>query len=88
MSLEKALGRLKKVGEINCTRCGVEIDGKDWESEWDSTNPEVNHYKSFVCDCGKKNWIKVNFSGSGHDEVFEQQKREIESTVRKVREED
>ena len=88
MSLEKALDRLKKVGEINCSKCGQRLDGKGWSSEWDPANPEVLHYKSFICSCGKKNWIKVDFPGSGHDGVLEQQKKEIESTVRQVREGD
>tara|TARA_Y100000310_G_C20368346_1_gene662312 strand:+ start:124 stop:390 length:267 start_codon:yes stop_codon:yes gene_type:complete len=88
MSLEKALDRLKKVGEINCTKCGNEIDSKSWSSEWDEANPEVHHYKSFSCDCGKKNWIKVDFPGSGHDELFDRKKEELKSAVRTVREGD
>ena len=87
MSLEKALDRIKKGGEINCTRCGKVINSKDWFSEWDNQTSGEYMYKSFHCDCGKKNWIKVDFLGSGEDDILGQNK-EIRSMVNKVREDD
>ena len=86
MGLEKALDRLKKGGKINCSKCNTAIESSAWVSEWCPTHPDVFHYKSFHCDCGKKNWIKVDFHGSGHDEVFEQRDKELKSAIRKVNE--
>ncbi|HLC88587.1 MAG TPA: hypothetical protein VJG49_00985 [Candidatus Nanoarchaeia archaeon] len=88
MSLEKALNKLKKSGEINCTRCGQAINSTDWFSEWDDQTSGVHMYKSFHCHCGKKNWIKVDFLGSGDDRIFERNAKEINSTINAVREDD
>jgi len=47
-----------------CTYCGTEFNGEAWDSEFES---EL-HYKIIECPkCRKKNRIKVNFHGSGHD---------------------
>jgi len=47
-----------------CAYCGNELKNKTWDSEFESEN----HYKTLECpECKKKNRIKVNFYGSGHD---------------------
>jgi len=47
-----------------CPYCGKEFDKK---AEWDSEFHLEMHYKSIKCECGKDNFIKVEFHGSGHD---------------------
>ncbi|MFH1682407.1 MAG: hypothetical protein ABIA37_01290 [Candidatus Woesearchaeota archaeon] len=47
-----------------CRKCGNDLEHKPWESQFEANQ----HYKTNTCDkCGKKNWIKVEFDGSGHD---------------------
>ena len=46
-----------------CIYCSAELNPDKWESEFDA---EL-HYKGVVCKCGKKNIIKLDFQGSGHD---------------------
>ena len=77
MSLDKKLA---------CNRCGKETDKKQWYSEWDPNHPEEHHYKSFLCGCGKKNWLRVNFGGSGHDKALFNDSNSIESSVKMVKE--
>jgi superfamily II helicase len=46
-----------------CLYCS-EAQNKKWFSEWNRDH----HYKNFVCECcGKKNFVAVDFQGSGHD---------------------
>ncbi|MBS1266773.1 MAG: hypothetical protein MAG795_00742 [Candidatus Woesearchaeota archaeon] len=48
---------------MECLYCSEEAE-KRWVSEWNCEH----HYKSFCCkNCGKKNFVRVNFQGSGHD---------------------
>ncbi len=56
------------IKEINtkevCLYCGSKLKGKTWTSEFETEH----HYKTVACSgCGKKNRIKVDFHGSGHD---------------------
>lgn len=49
---------------VECIYCNKSNKEKEWFSEWN----REHHYKCFVCsNCGKKNHIRVNFHGSGHD---------------------
>ncbi len=70
--------------KLACHRCGKEPDKKKWNSEWDPCKPDDHHYKSFVCDCGKKNWVRMNFHSSGHDKALEEDPNPIESSVKRV----
>ena len=79
------LDGLKRGGNLICHRCGNDLDKEKWNSEWDPSKPDDHHYKSFVCDCGKKNWVRVNFPGSGHDRVLQEEEDSIESAVSKVK---
>ena len=47
----------------NCIYCGCDLSNKRWKSHFEGDL----HYKIIVCKCGKKNNVKVNFLGSGHD---------------------
>lgn len=47
----------------HCLYCNHELSDHDWKSHWEG---EI-HYKSTVCQCGKKQMVKVDFFGSGHD---------------------
>ena len=51
--------------KINCCRlCNNDLENKPWISQWEGNQ----HYKVNICDnCGKKQWITVDFEGSGHD---------------------
>lgn len=49
--------------EEKCIYCGNNLYNKKWISEFDVER----HYKTVICKCGNKNWIRVNFYGSGHD---------------------
>ncbi|MBI2669201.1 hypothetical protein HYX14_05145 [Candidatus Woesearchaeota archaeon] len=62
-----------------CLYCRKEL--AEWNSSWDAGQ----HYKNIPCDCGKENWIKVEFEGSGHDFLFKTVPR-VESVRRKVQE--
>ncbi len=48
---------------MECLYC-CENGEKRWFSEWN----HEHHYKTFLCKCcGKKNFVRVSFQGSGHD---------------------
>jgi hypothetical protein len=63
-----------------CGYCTKDLQ-EEWESNWD----KEHHYKIIVCECGKKNWLKVSFHGSGHDNHISGESP-LESAIRKVRE--
>lgn len=71
---------LRGVDSVRCNYCPHILE-KEWlDSEWD----EEKHYKIVNCwECGKKNWVKAEFEGSGHDHDLHG-KGSIESMVRKV----
>lgn len=46
-----------------CLYCGASLRDKSWESEFKG----YLHYKTLMCDCGRKVHIRMNFKGSGHD---------------------
>ncbi|MFO7711474.1 MAG: hypothetical protein R6V53_06920 [Candidatus Woesearchaeota archaeon] len=46
-----------------CLYCGKNLNDSPWTSEHDLNR----HYKSTVCECGKKVTLRVDFWGSGHD---------------------
>ena len=83
MHIDKVVDGLKRGGKLVCHRCNVELDKDKWVSEWDSGNPEL-HYKSAICECGKKNWVQVDFHGSGHDRHLQDPDKVIESAIKKV----
>ncbi len=47
----------------SCLYCGKDFSSVNWSSEFEAEH----HYKCVTCSCGKKNTIKVDFHGSGHD---------------------
>ncbi|PIN76393.1 hypothetical protein COV17_02615 [Candidatus Woesearchaeota archaeon CG10_big_fil_rev_8_21_14_0_10_36_11] len=66
----------------NCY-CSHPINREDWNSEWGECDEQ--HYKKAVCSkCGKTNWIKLRFEGSGHDDSIECKTNSIDSIIRKV----
>ena len=48
-----------------CPYCGRDLKDK---SGWKSDFHSELHYKKIVCKCGKENFVKVDFHGSGHDD--------------------
>ena len=52
-----------KKENLHCYYCGTNLTENDWNSIFHG----FIHYKSVHCHCGKKNTIKVDFYGSGHD---------------------
>ncbi|MBT4935762.1 hypothetical protein HOL21_03970 [Candidatus Woesearchaeota archaeon] len=65
--------------------CGHLIEKNDWTSEW--CEHAERHYKNALCSkCGKKNLIKLDFDGSGHDDAVECKCDSIDSIVKKVQE--
>ncbi len=49
---------------VKCMYCKEDLlQREDWRSEFAGDE----HYKSVTCNCGKDSWIRVGFSGSGHD---------------------
>ncbi len=73
---------LSKIEGIQCLYCSESLSEEVWRSEW---KEHVHHYKSVKCDdCGKKNWVKAQFLGSGHDAVSVLRKKSIESVIRMV----
>ncbi len=74
---------IERFKDARCEYCGTDFDVKSWNSEWSDDNE--NHYKCVIChECGKKDCVKVHFSGSGHDTVTSGEMTQLESTVRKV----
>ena len=73
---------LSKISEVRCLYCSESLSEEVWRSEW---REHVHHYKSVKCDdCGKKNWLKASFLGSGHDAISMLRKISIESVIRRV----
>lgn len=74
---------LPKIREAVCLYCKTSVDLEQWSSEWiDNDNL---HYKRFCCEkCGRKNWFKVNFQGSGHDSLLKKEAVSLESMIKKV----
>lgn len=66
---------IKKDSDI-CPYCKIELKG-GWYSEFHIET----HYKNLICECGKKNWIRVNFIGSGHDSFRLGNKKTIEDRL-------
>jgi DNA-directed RNA polymerase subunit RPC12/RpoP len=88
MHIEKVIEEFKKDDVVRCHHCGTDIAKESWDSEWDDKHPDDHHYKSAVCGCGHKVWVKVDFFGSGHDNLLKENPDPIESMIRKVREGD
>ncbi|PIN73449.1 hypothetical protein COV20_04460 [Candidatus Woesearchaeota archaeon CG10_big_fil_rev_8_21_14_0_10_45_16] len=73
------MGHIPKDFESHeCFYCDNKLEDDRWESVWVGQK----HYKVNKCKCGKRVWIKVEFSGSGHDDF--KHENELESMVRKV----
>lgn len=71
---------LKHFKHGQCIYCRKGLDSKEWSSEWSSDQ----HYKQIKCrSCGKKNWSRLNFAGSGHD-CLPEEESPLESTVKRV----
>jgi len=74
--------------DLNCNYCHNDIALERWNSEWDDED-DNHHYKSIACnDCGKKNWLKMDFHGSGDDDSLNKEEKSIDSLIRKVQEGD
>jgi len=56
---------------MNCIYCGKAI------SNWKSQFSGEHHYKKSNCGCGRENWIRMQFKGSGHDEFNNEKNLEI-----------
>ncbi len=66
----------------NCLYCKKPVEGDLWDSHWEGK--DELHYKMLKCgECGKKNWFKVDFHGSGHDMGLNE-RHSLESMVKKV----
>ena len=56
---------------LACLYCSDDSQ-QDWSSEWNKDH----HYKTFTCrKCGRKNFLKVSFQGSGHDSFGDLEKK-------------
>lgn len=72
---------LKHFRDGKCTYCAKELDMEKWSSKF---HDDYFHYKHISCNgCGKKNWFRASFLGSGHDHGFVQPSS-IDSLIRKV----
>lgn len=68
---------------VRCEYCHCELKKSKWSSAWGECDEQ--HYKILSCEkCGKKNWLNVDFEGSGHDDAPCEQNSSIESIVKKV----
>lgn len=65
-----------------CDYCHQDLSTAEWTSHWEEHH---HHYKIADCSCGKEKWLKVNFTGSGHDD-FVAGLSSLESALRKVHE--
>ena len=73
--------------EGKCCYCKDSLARDEIKSEWDDHEDDNHHYKCLKCNkCGKKNWCKVCFQGSGHDCELTQEERTIDSVIRRVME--
>lgn len=65
-----------------CPYCGSSLSGMPWDSDFSSCLPNT-HYKTTRCSCGRELWLRVDFSGSGHDrwdaKTFAGQMQELEA---------
>ena len=78
---------LDNLKEGKCVYCKNSLTIDKARSEWDDHDDDDHHYKSLECDkCGKKNWCKVCFYGSGHDCVLTEEERTIDSVIKRVME--
>jgi len=85
-TMEQLFETFKKLGFLQCHYCHKELEEKKWFSEWDHHHPDDNHYKSIVCGhCQHKTWLRVDFPGSGHDQVFKKQESSLESAVKTIK---
>ncbi|MBI2103001.1 hypothetical protein HYT55_04130 [Candidatus Woesearchaeota archaeon] len=74
---------LLTLGEKKCDYCCHALPAIG-NSSWDGKEDSL-HYKHVDCSrCGKENWLKLDFHGSGHDGILEN--KTIESIIRKVAE--
>ena len=49
----------------SCSKCNEDLKDQPWYSQLEADE----HYKTTSCgNCGKKNWVKVDFLGSGDDD--------------------
>jgi hypothetical protein len=76
---------LKEFERCRCLYCRKELDKDKVCPEWDPREHEIHQYQSIRCECGKKNWVKIDFDCSGHDSLFVKS-TPLESTIKQVRE--
>lgn len=74
----------------HCLYCNHELGDHNWISVWEGEF----HYKEARCKCGKKQRVKVDFVGSGHDDwdkevglIFKDGKIDLEQKKKKSVEE-
>lgn len=69
--------------EWKCLYCTQGLNKECCYSCWGEVDEQ--HYKIVRCYyCQKKNWIKVDFYGSGHDSLLATEKITLESIVGRV----
>lgn len=74
---------LSILNEKRCGYCSHHLSAAG-SSLWDGKE-DSHHYKQANCSqCGKHNWLKVEYHGSGHD--VSAHGKTIESIIRKVAE--
>ncbi len=54
---------LVKNEEIHSCYCGADLKDAQWRPEFSSHM----FYRTVICNCGRKNMVKLGFGGSGHD---------------------
>ena len=54
---------LIKNEDIQSCYCGADLKNAKWEPEFSSHL----FYRTLKCSCGRKNRVKMDWSGSGHD---------------------
>ena len=66
-----------------CIYCQTELNKNNWVSQWGGH--AHHHYKIIPCDkCTRKNWVRLEVPGSGHDFTLKRDFSPLESAVRKV----
>lgn len=72
----------EKDTENICPYCWRPLS-ENWESEFQFDK----HYKTTVCECGKKVTVRVNFFGSGHDYWHKKNITSLEGMIKELKHE-
>lgn len=72
-----------------CDYCNSSFQVEECTSEWGDRDEQFYKTLPSCTDCGKKSWRKMDFEGSGHDNILEQtEESELESMIGKGAEND